>query len=386
MHLVDTTLFFSPTSGGVRRYLTEKHAWLRAHTAWRHSMLVPGERDHLDPGGLCTVGGAPLPGSFNYRLPLNPRRWTALLDALEPDLVEAGDAFHPAWCAARVASRRGIPFVAFYHSNMPQIIARRIGSASERALGRYARWLYERCDAVFAPSRLMCNYLERLGLRNVVHQPLGVDATVFHPSCRTATLRERLGLPPETRLLVFAGRFAGEKNVPVLMAAFEKLGPPYHLLLVGGGRSERRGRNVTMIPYRRDRAEVAECLASCDALVHAGTKETFGLVVLEAMACARPVVAVRAGAIPEFVDESVGVLAEPDDADSFAAAVAALYERDVDALGAAARSRVMQRYTWSHAFRAQLAAYAEILQQREAAIAPGAASVPAVAPLRTPVR
>ena len=45
MHLVDTTLFFSPTSGGVRRYLTAKHDWLRANTAHRHTILVPGERD-----------------------------------------------------------------------------------------------------------------------------------------------------------------------------------------------------------------------------------------------------------------------------------------------------------------------------------------------------
>jgi len=263
-----------------------------------------------------------------------------------------------------VAARRGIPFVAFYHSNMPQIIARRIGSATERALGRYARWLYSRCDAVFAPSRLMCDYLAELGLRNVIHRPLGVDSTIFHPARRTSTLRARLGLAPQTRLLVFAGRFAGEKNVPVLLAAFAKLGAPYHLLLVGGSRAERRAANVTAIPYRRDSVEVAECLASCDALVHAGTKETFGLVVLEAMACARPVVAVRAGAFPEFVDESIGLLAEPDDADSLAAAVAALYERDLDALGAAARQRIMQQYTWSHAFGAQLDAYARVVQAR----------------------
>src|SRR4051794_38642553 len=48
MHLVDTTLFYSPTSGGVKRYLTAKHAWLQANTSWKHSILVPGEVEHLD--------------------------------------------------------------------------------------------------------------------------------------------------------------------------------------------------------------------------------------------------------------------------------------------------------------------------------------------------
>ena len=179
MHLVDTTLFYSPTSGGVKRYLTAKHAWLRSHGSWTHSILVPGAEERMERGGICTVTGHPVPGTFNYRLPLNPRRWIELLDALEPDLIEAGDAFHPAWCASRVARRRGIPLAAFYHSNLPQIIGRRIGSTSERVIGRYVRWLYERFDVVFAPSRLMCSYLNSLGVRHAIHQPLGVDTEIF---------------------------------------------------------------------------------------------------------------------------------------------------------------------------------------------------------------
>ena len=50
MHLVDTTLFYSPTSGGIRRYLNAKHAWLKAHTAWEHSIVVPGPEDRVDRG------------------------------------------------------------------------------------------------------------------------------------------------------------------------------------------------------------------------------------------------------------------------------------------------------------------------------------------------
>ncbi len=366
MHLVDTTLFYSPTIGGVKRYLTAKHAWLQAHTNWRHSILVPGEVEHLEPGSVSTVPGHSWPGTFNYRLPLNPRRWARLLDQLEPDLIEVGDAFHPAWCAWRVAKRRNIPLVAFYHSNMPQLIARRIGEPTERVLSRYVRWLYERYDAVFAPSRYMCGYLNSIGVRHTVHQPLGVDANVFHPSRRTLDLRRKLGLPQDTRLLVFAGRFSGEKNLNVLLHAFARLGAPYHLLLIGGDRYARPNSNVTMIPYRRDSQELAQWIASCDALVHAGTKETFGLVLLEAMACGRPVVAACASAIPEIVDESVGVLAKPCDGESMAEAIRALYERDIDALGAAARARVLKQFTWTRAFAAEMNAYMNVASSRRA--------------------
>jgi alpha-1,6-mannosyltransferase len=357
MHLVDTTLFYSPTSGGVKRYLTAKHGWLRAHGSWTHSILVPGESDRMERGGICSVAGPHVPGTFNYRLPLNPRRWAEMLAALEPDIIEAGDAFHPAWCAWRVAQRRGIPLTAFYHSNLPQIIGRRLGITSERAVGRYVRWLYGQFDLVFAPSRLMCAYLDSLGVPRTAHQPLGVDAEIFSPQRRTLDLRARLGLSADTRLLAYAGRFAGEKNLPILLQAFARLGQPYHLLLIGGEREARPRSNITLLPYRRDSLELAQWLASADALVHAGTKETFGLVILEALACGRPVVAARAGAIPEIVDSDVGVLAEPGCAASMAEAVCALYERDIEAVGAAARARVLQRFTWTQTFQSQTNAY-----------------------------
>lgn len=372
MHVVDTTVFFSPTSGGVRRYLTAKHAWYTARTPWRHSLLVPGEREQLSPGGLSTLRGIKVPGTFNYRLPLDPQRWSAMLAALEPDLIEVGDAFHPAWCAAQVAQRRGIPLVAFFHSNLPQLVTQRMGTTIGSGFARYVRWLYARFDAVLAPSHFMRDYLRELGIARVACQPLGVDIDTFNPGQRSLDLRRELGLADDTRLLVYAGRFSGEKNLPVLIEAFARLGKPYHLLLVGGGEAKAFAPNVSAMPYRRDSAELARWIASCDALVHAGTRETFGLVIVEALACGRPVVATRAGAVPELVDERVGLLAEPDNARSFADAVASLYDRDLDALGRAARARAL-RLGWAQAFQAQIATY-EALGVRARLSLPQAAS------------
>jgi alpha-1,6-mannosyltransferase len=359
MHLVDSTLFYSPTSGGVKRYLTAKHAWLAARTSWEHTIIVPGEADHFERGGVCTLAGGVVPGTFNYRMPLDPRRWMDLMSALQPSLLEAGDPFHPAWCAWQVARNRGIPLVAFYHSNLPRLAGRGLTS---RCIGRYVRWLYERFDLVFAPSRLMCDFLQDLGVQQTCLQPHGVDADVFHPGRRDPKLLQTLGLPPSARVLVYVGRFAPEKNLPVLMKAFELLGAPYHLLMIGGNSAPGQLQaNISTIPYRRDSRDLARWVASCDALVHAGTQETFGLVALEAMACGRPVVAARAGALPELVDERVGQLAEPDSPTSLAEAIVALYERDLEVVGAKARARVQRRFTWDRAFQAQTAVYARLL-------------------------
>jgi alpha-1,6-mannosyltransferase len=361
MHVVDATLFYSPTSGGVKRYLLAKHQWMREHTGWRHSIVVPGESGAHVPGDISTVAGRLVPGAFNYRLPLNPLRWSRAIDALEPDLIEIGDAFHPAWAAASVANRRGIPLIAFYHSNFPQLAGRRLGGAVQRFIEWYIRLTYERCEQVLAPSRYMCEYLHSIGVTRATCQPLGVDVDTFHPSRGTRDLTAEFNLPPDTRMLVFAGRFSKEKNIPVLIEALRRLGNPYHLLLIGGDQSGRDG-NVTRIPYCRDNHTLASYIASADAFVHAGMHETFGLVVLEAMACGRPVVAMRAGALPELVEPAAGNLAEPhEDPDAAAAsladAVTSVFERDLDALGAAARRHVLANYSWSRALQSLMARY-----------------------------
>ena len=361
MHVVDATLFYSPTSGGVKRYLLAKHEWMRAHTNWRHSIVVPGEFRAHAPGEVSTIAGGLVPGSFNYRLPLNPLRWSRAIDELEPDLIEIGDAFHPAWAAASVAQRRGIPLIAFYHSNFPQLAGRRLGNPIQKFIEWYVRLTYERAAQVLAPSLYMVKYLHSIGVQNAMCQPLGVDVETFSPARGGRNLRKELGLPRETRLLVFAGRSSAEKNIPVLIETFRNLGNPYHLLLIGGDASGRQA-NVTRLPYCRDNHTLASFYAAADALVHAGMHETFGLVALEAMACGRPVVGMRAGALPEIVNEASGVLAEPhadpaQAARNLAGAVDALYERDPLTAGAAARAHVLANYSWSRALHGLMGRY-----------------------------
>ncbi len=377
LHLVDATLFYSPTSGGVRRYLRAKHAWMRSEPGLRHSLLVPGDATRLNPGGLSSIRGTPVPGTFNYRLPLDPRRWREMLEALQPDLIEVGDAFHTAWVADGVARRRGIPLTAFFHSNLPQLVGHRCGTLLQHAATAYVRRLYSRFDCVFAPSRFVRDYLHSIGLARVVYQPLGVDADVFHPRRRSAELRSELELPPDARLLVYAGRFSAEKNLGVLLEAFRRLGAQYQLVLVGGASKGNLEHNVRRVPFCRDAQDLAAWLASADAFVHAGTEETFGLAALEAMACGRPVVAANAAALPEIVDDRVGRLARPHDAASLAQAIASLWDDDLDVLGANARARVLQRFTWSRVFSGQLVT--------SLALAAPRTTQPALAPAPGPV-
>jgi alpha-1,6-mannosyltransferase len=358
MHIADVTLFFAPHSGGVKRYLLAKHRFLAGQAGVRHSLLVPGAARGATTHGVFELA-APAVAS-GYRIPLRPWVWRKTLCALKPDVIEVGDPYHLAWAALGAADRIGAATVAFAHSDLPRMLALRFGSVVGKAADLYLRHLYSHFDLVMAPSQLIANRLRACGHERVAVQPLGVDGDCFHPSRRDATLRAELGLAANTRLLVFAGRMAREKQIPLLLDTFARLGAPYHLLLIGGAQRARLSANVTLLPYEQDSTRLARLLASADALVHAGVHETFGMIVIEAMACGRPVIGMRAGAVAELIDDSVGALADPDRPSSLAAAIAALYERDLDALGCAARARVERHYTWHSAFTRQLQRYARL--------------------------
>lgn len=101
-------------------------------------------------------------------------------------------------------------------------------------------------------------------------------------------------------------------------------------------------------------------MGGCDAFVHANDAEPFGLVVLEAMACGLPVVGIASGGVAESVDQSVGQLAYRSDSAAFAEAVTALFERDVRAVGVAARARAVERHGWTSVFTRLCEVYAEV--------------------------
>jgi alpha-1,6-mannosyltransferase len=360
MHLVDTTMFFASEGGGVGRYLAAKHDWLARHSTIRHTIVAPGARDAIERHGLIAVRSPALPGLQGYRFPLRIARWTEVLVALQPDVIEAGDPYAPAWAALRAGDRLGVPVVGFYHSDLVRLIGARAGGWIEPAVARYVRNLYRRFDLVIAPSRYVYRKLAAFGVPRVTCRPLGVDTKLFHPSRRDPQLRRELNLSTDTRLAIFAGRFAREKNLLVLLEAFKRLGPRYHLLLVGSGRELPAQSNATVYPYQRSGNSLARLLASSDLLVHAGDQETFGLIVLEAMACGRPVVAANSGGLAELVVPGTGILAAPRDAQAIAAAISAAYESDIENMGRRARAHVERSFSWDTVMRSLIACYSRL--------------------------
>lgn len=354
MHIADVTMFYAAESGGVRRYLDAKRSWLATRPEYRHTLVLPlgvGPPEH----GVAQVPSLPLPFSHGYRLPLARRAAMRALVDLKPDIIEAGDPYRLAWAALDAGQALGVPVLGFYHSDLPRMLARH-WPRTERLASAYVRRLYRHFDLVLAPSEAMVGRLADMGITRVFRQPLGVDNTVFRPGRHSERWRRALGAGLGDRLLVFVGRFAPEKNVPVLAQALERLGPGYRLVLVGQGPAPVRHPRLRLVPYVRDRMQLAALMASCDAFVHAGDQETFGLVALEAMACGLPVIAPQAGGLAELVDDKVGALVPPRDPDAIAQAVRHLFTRNLGRLRAAARRRA-RAYDWSRVLPNMMARY-----------------------------
>lgn len=350
LHVADVGPF-STASVGARRYLQEKRLWMQAQPDYHHSLVLPcrTEADELDDE-VVELPGLSLPFSRSGRVPLGTGGAYRTLLELRPDIIETADNWQLAWGALDAGQELGVPVVHFCHNDFSRSANRMGGQTAEKLAEVYARNLYTRFDHVLAPSQYLADRLIELGVPHAQHQTLGVDTITFHPSSASKGWRLRLGAAPGERLLVFAGRFATEKNLPTLYAMLDQLGPGYKLILVGNGTRMSEHPAVQVVPYFADSSRLAAVIASCDVFVHAGTEETSGIAALEAMACGVPVVAAQAGALAEVVDSNVGSSVPAANLDALAEGMAEAVRRlcadDLQPLREAARLRA-EDYDWA---------------------------------------
>jgi alpha-1,6-mannosyltransferase len=319
-HLLDITMFWSPRSGGVARYLRSKRDWLGAHSNWHHTIMAPGPSTPETRG----ITAMPLPFSGGYRFPLRRAATARAIVRQQPDLIEVGDPYRCAWAALDAGQQLGVPVAAFLHSNVDALAKRWLPRASHRLVRQYLRHLYRHFDLVLAPSHWAANSLRDLGLDNVVLQVHGVDCNLFHPRRHDTAWRREMGCAPSDIVLLYTGRFAPEKNLDRLAAAVDRLGASYVLVAIGDGPCPPRGARLRVLPYESDASALARALASADIFVHAGDQETFGLAALEALACGTPAIARACAGLTDLIDGRAAIGVERDDDAAFADAIAAV--------------------------------------------------------------
>ncbi|MFE0812495.1 glycosyltransferase [Streptomyces sp. NPDC058794] len=367
LRIVRLANFVAPASGGLRTALRELGKGFRA-AGHDPVLVVPGEHAddrETEQGRVITLPGPLVPGSGGYRVLTDRRRVAALLEELAPDRLEVSDRTTLRW-TGKWARRARVPAVMVSHEStdgvlrtwgVPERTARRTADAlNRRTAHTYARVV---CTTEFAEREFV-----RIGARNVVRAPLGVDLAGRHPALRDAALRARHARADET-LLVMCSRLSVEKRPGTALdalAALRRRGERAVLVVAGDGplrprleqRARERGLPVTFLGHVADRGLLGALQASADVCLAPGPAETFGLAALEAMACGTPVVASASSALPEVIGSAGAVAA--GHGEGFADAVALLLGRREAERREAARARA-QCFGWDAAVRAFLSAH-----------------------------
>lgn len=384
MKICDIAQFYSPLSGGVKRYLSDKQHFLAQVPGAHHVLIIPSYRDFVtrsDHSTLHEIKSPRLIGSRSYRLLISRRRIQQAVMEEKPDLIEVGDPYRTAWLGLEAGRKLNIPVVAYYHSDFPRAIGRTVrrfaGGWIERIISRptsrYVVRLYNHMAATVVSSRRLCVILESAGIERIVHTPLGTDVTTFYPRHSRDRIRAELGLDENTRMALFVGRMAREKNIRHLIGAMDHLAnrrPPVHLVLVGDGelddfvREESARRpNVTWLPYCESARRLADIYSAADLFVHPGKYETFGIVALEAQACGTPVLAVREGGVEDAVVDPPPIpLARDGSAEAIGRAMALFFLRpQTIAQRFARRQRIEQSFSIDATFQRMLALYRHLV-------------------------
>jgi len=191
--ICDLTQFYSPFSGGVKRYVHEKIAYIDKYSPTdEHVLIVPGQKTEMTSGArsrVYSIHSPLLSRASRYRALLNLRAVEEILEHERPDLIESSDPYQVGWKAVAIGRSQKIPVIGFYHSHFPEAYLRSsakfLGTRGTRHAMKltrgYVRKLYNQFQATLVPSELLAGVLSDWGVRNVRAVRLGVNIDNFKP-------------------------------------------------------------------------------------------------------------------------------------------------------------------------------------------------------------
>lgn len=261
-------------------------------------------------------------------------RARGILQAFAPDLVHVATPFGVGLSGRQAARALGIPLVSSYHTHFTAYLRHYGLQPLDAVSWPFLRWFHNGGRRTFAPTRIVADELTAHGFQGTRVWGRGIDAERFSPTHRSTALREQLGCDDDTCLVLYVGRLAPEKGIDVAMAAMQPLlnahGNRLRFVLVGDGPAEERLRAAaptgTVFAGRQEGQQLAEYYASADLFLFPSTTETFGNVVLEAMASGLCVVAHHEGPTTEFAHAGTAYPVDVRVAAAIAQAVVTLLE------------------------------------------------------------
>ena len=350
MKIVDVCEFYSPTGGGVRRYINQKLA-LAGKFGHELTIIAPGAYTRTEKahgGTIAWIKSPHLPFDRNYRMFWNHQQVWRTLDKLAPDLVEGSSPWRGGWLAARWPGSAVKVF--FMHADpvaiYPQtFLGGLLGPERvDRLFGffwRYLNRLNSNYDAAIVTNPALKERFSGFGLENIEVAPFGVERSKFSPSFYDETARREMlatcGLDADAKLLIAVGRHHPEKRLRTIIQAVTRAQKKLKigLYIAGDGflrasveRWALNAHNVYVAGQINDADQLATVMASADALIHGSAAETFGLVLAEALCSGTPLIIPDASASATFAGPGYAETYRTGDAEDAAAAILRLLAGD----------------------------------------------------------
>lgn len=287
-----------------------------------------------------------------------------------PDLIHLITPFNIGLTGLYAARQNNTPIVASYHTNFDQYLDYYNINFLEKAAWKYLRWFHDQALRNYCPSEETKNELAKKDFINLDIWGRGIDAELFSPEHRDQKFIQQHNLEEKISIL-YVGRIAREKNLSLLMDSFKKLNKKYkeqiELIITGDGPELKKLKknvpeNVIFTGFKKG-LELSKIYASADFLAFPSVTETYGNVVIEAMASGLPVVAVLAGGVKENLLNSYnGLAAENNDVAEFSSKLEDLIINDRlrDSLAHNARKYALEK-SWDHIFEKMHRSYQKVI-------------------------
>lgn len=248
------------------------------------------------------------------------RQWTQQ----RPDVVYVATEGPLGWSAARAARQLDIPLCSGFHTRFDHYASHYGVGLLAPLLRGYLRRFHQRTATTLVPTDTLARELHAMGIANARVLRRAVDTQLFHPGRRDDALRASWGVDAATPVVLYVGRIAAEKNLELAIEAFDAIRrrqPQARYLWVGDGpaRAALQAAHPDFIFAGMQRGEaLARHVASADLFPFPSLSETFGNVIIEALAAGLPVVAYAQGAAREHLDHGInGYGIESGDAQGF---------------------------------------------------------------------
>lgn len=213
-----------------------------------------------------------------------------------PDLVQIVTEGPLGYAALHAAKKLAIPVISDFHTHFDQYSGYYHFSKLTSLAACYLRYLHNQTLLTLVPTQELYQQLQAKGYQRLIVIERGIDQDLFKPTRRNFALRTQLGLQPKQLLVTLVSRLAQEKNLDLAFTAFRAIQqavPSARFLIVGDGPERDRLQNLhpdCLFVGMQTGTALAEHYASGDLFIYPSTSETFGNVVIEAMASGLPVV------------------------------------------------------------------------------------------------